>query len=201
MQVLATVLATVLTTAILSESISARDPEGSTGSGLIIYAGNVPRLDVHEAQVLASKILASAGVKIDWRSRHSRAAGKAIQINFQDQTPANEFPGALAKSFPFGGTQVVVFYDRIKRKFPESARVSVLAHVLAHEIIHVLTGSNWHAETGVMKAYWTREDYIRMIYKPLSFTAADLSLISEGLKTWTVRSVARGPSSSAVAVR
>jgi hypothetical protein len=52
-----------------------------------------------------------------------------------------------------------------------------------------------------MKAYWTREDYVRMIYKPLPFTTADLSHISEGLKTWAVRFVAREPSSSAVAVR
>ena len=195
------VLATVLAAAIFSASIWARDPEGSMGYGLVVYADNVLRLDVHEAHVLASKILASAGVTIDWRSRHPRTAGNSIQINFQDQTPANEFPGALAKSFPFGGTHVVVFYDRIKREFPESARAIVLAHVLAHEIIHVLTRSNWHAESGVMKAYWTREDYIRMIYKPLPFTTADLPLISEGLKTWAVRFVAREPSSSAVAVR
>jgi hypothetical protein len=195
------VLATVLTGAMLSASIWARDSEHSTGCGLVVYSDNVPRVDVHEAHVLASKILASAGVTIDWRNRPPRAAGNSIQINLQDQTPANEFPGALAKSFPFGGTHVVVFYDRIKRDFPESARGIVLAHVLAHEIIHMLIGSNWHAESGVMKAYWTREDYIRMIYKPLPFTTADLSLISEGLKIWAVRSVGCELSSSAVAVR
>jgi hypothetical protein len=195
------VLATVLTVAILNASIWAREPEGSTGCGLVVYADNVPRLDVHEARVLASKILAGAGLTIDWRSRHTRSAGNSIHINFQDQTPANQFPGALAKSFPFGGTHIVVFYDRIKMEFPEGARGIVLAHVLAHEIIHVVTGSNWHSESGVMKAYWTREDYIMMIYRPLSFTAPELSLISEGIRTWAVRSAARGFSSSAVAVR
>jgi hypothetical protein len=122
------VLATVLTTAILSASIWARDPEGSSGDGLVVYTDNVVRLDVYEAHVLASKILASGGVTIVWRSQPPRAAGNSIQINLQDQTPADQFPGALAKSFPFGGTHVVVFYDRIKsgtRDHPRADRVEL----------------------------------------------------------------------------
>jgi hypothetical protein len=53
--------------------------------------------------------------------------------------------------------------------------------VLAHEISHVLQGTNQHSETGLMKARWNGQDYDAMQQKPLEFTSFDVTLIQNGL--------------------
>ena len=60
-----------------------------------------------------------------------------------------------------------------------------LAHVLAHEIAHMLIGTDWHAETGIMKAHWDGTDYAAMKeLNPLEFTPDDVDMIIKGLSTW-----------------
>lgn len=58
---------------------------------------------------------------------------------------------------------------------------NLLAHVLVHEITHILQGTCRHSDTGIMKARWTHQDYMEMGQKPLSFTEKDLQLIRTGL--------------------
>ncbi len=38
----------------------------------------------------------------------------------------------------------------------------VLAHVLVHEITHILEGLNEHSQEGIIKARWTFQDYRRI---------------------------------------
>ena len=63
----------------------------------------------------------------------------------------------------------------------EEAAAVLLAHVLAHEITHVLQGTVRHSEEGLMKARWTAEDRMSMRVKPLPFTAYDIQLIQSGM--------------------
>ena len=56
----------------------------------------------------------------------------------------------------------------------------VLAHVLVHEITHILQGVNRHSDRR-LKAHWTPEDYRAMASKPLPFTPVDVQLIRLGL--------------------
>src|SRR5262249_9037943 len=49
----------------------------------------------------------------------------------------------------------------------------LLAHVLAHEIGHVLQRNNAHSESGVMKAHWTADDLGSMARRPLEFSEVD----------------------------
>jgi hypothetical protein len=87
-------------------------------------------------------------------------------------------PGALAYALPYEGTHITVFYDRIaKGAYPST----VLAHVMVHEITHLLQGIGRHSETGVMKARWTVRDMIGMGMTPLPFTREDVDLIYLGL--------------------
>jgi hypothetical protein len=58
----------------------------------------------------------------------------------------------------------------------------LLAHILAHEITHVLQGINRHSVSGVMKAHWSNGDCLDMAGKPLAFTEEDVYLIHRGLK-------------------
>ena len=55
-----------------------------------------------------------------------------------------------------------------------------MGHVLAHEITHVLQGTNFHALSGVMKAVWDFRECHRMTVLPLRFTATDILLIRQG---------------------
>jgi len=73
----------------------------------------------------------------------------------------------------------VVFYDRIPRDITESLfhRGSILAHVITHEITHVLQGIERHSATGVMKARWNPEEFRSMTFRPLAFEPGDIDLI------------------------
>ena len=58
---------------------------------------------------------------------------------------------------------------------------SLLAHVLAHEIGHLLEKIDYHTGIGIMKARWGDADYSRTIDMPFSFGARDAELRAAGL--------------------
>jgi hypothetical protein len=116
------------------------------------------------------------------------AAAVVMHIRFVRQSMDAHSSGALAHATPFAGgiKMVTVLCDRIRvvaggpRREP-----SIVAHVLADEIGHVLQGTNRHAETGVMKACWSEQDYDAMAKDGLEFTATDVDLIRERLNLLT----------------
>ncbi len=66
-----------------------------------------------------------------------------------------------------------VFYDRIERMHQESsASLSrLLGNVAAHELGHLLLGSNSHAPLGIMSAQWREKEMRQMGMGGLLFTA------------------------------
>ena len=50
---------------------------------------------------------------------------------------------------------------------------ALLAHVLAHEIGHILLGTDSHAKTDILKARWTSGDYDEMERMPMLFDRSD----------------------------
>ena len=131
------------------------------------------------AEDVASKLFAEAGVRIKWCYGHP--IKDAISIEFSERTPSDYRPGSLAFTLPYGGAHITVFYDRISTTAPADLMPTVLGHVLAHEITHVLQRIDRHSETGVMKAHWTNADLDKMVSKRLSFTTEDIELIQRGL--------------------
>jgi hypothetical protein len=51
----------------------------------------------------------------------------------------------------------------------------VLAHVLVHEVTHILQGFPRHSESGVMKAHWDSQNFAQMTWQPLPFTDDDIA--------------------------
>jgi hypothetical protein len=135
------------------------------------------------ARAVASGMFATAGVQINWRSRQPKAheAERPILIDITSNTPETFHRGALASSHPFEGAHIRVFYDRVENAYHPEATAMLLAHVLVHEITHVLEGTDSHSEEGLMKAQWTADDLVRMVYNPLPFDSADVLLIREGV--------------------
>ncbi len=147
-----------------------------------------------QAKSVASAILASSGVKLQWHDP-SQCPGEAIIITLSNNEPASLRPGLLAYALPFEGTHIVVFYDRVKNEQVKNRpgfASSLLGHVIAHEVTHILQGAIWHSESGVMKAQWTRADYRDMTWKPLQFTDEDVMRIQRGLKFWEASRASRG---------
>jgi hypothetical protein len=132
----------------------------------------------------AIRMLAGIGVRLESMNQNvqSHSEGIVIQVRFIDDTPGH--PGAFAFSNPFDPVPVVtVIYDRILFTTERSPkrRAAILAHVLVHEIGHLLMRTDGHSPDGVMKAHWSKSDQNRMVYRPLPFLPEDVLMIRSGL--------------------
>jgi len=131
------------------------------------------------ASSLISRMYAAIGVQINWRPAHNCPAS-AIRVKLQMFTLPNQLHGALAYALPYERTKIVVFYDRVLETEPR--RVPALtAHVIAHEIGHILEGVIRHSASGVMKADWDEDDLSEIAWKPLPFATEDVFMIHQGL--------------------
>jgi hypothetical protein len=147
--------------------------------------GAIPPSVLHLAEGIADGMFATAGVRIEWQGHSpegSRLPGGALAIGLDTHTPANFLPRALAFTRVYEGVHIEVFCDRLERLAPGAKmEVPLLAHVLVHEITHMLEGIDRHSETGLMKAHWNARDYADMATNPLPFAPVDITLIRLGL--------------------
>jgi hypothetical protein len=140
----------------------------------------------YQAQEKAAKAFAEVGVRIEWHTGRPPATQPEreppIVVRLAKDTPADYLPGALAFAKVYEG-HITVFWDRIESQCRLAPPVVVLAHVLVHEITHVLQGVSRHSEVGVMKSRWTAKDQRAMASKPLPFTPLDVELIRHALES------------------
>jgi Zn-dependent protease with chaperone function len=178
-------------------------------AGLKAYAGEcsvivytnvdpiVPRAMLVQAEFKATAMFQKIGVEVIWRGGAVRAkatdnpCGAPIVVRLEATAGVEASPGALAFAAPFAdsGTCIHVFFDRIHEN-SGGLDTPVLAHVLAHEIGHVLERMTRHSEDGVMKAHWTLADYDHMKMRGLPFASEDVDLIHRGIADRSVRGIA-----------
>src|SRR5262245_23540031 len=141
----------------------------SAAGNVAVYISNInaPQGVVERAKQVSARMFATAGVTIDWRSG-PRPAGGGIAITLERSTDPGYHKGALAFARPYEGVHIVVFYDRVVTGMPDniSQRAMVLAHVMTHEITHVIQRCEWHSASGVMKARWDFRDFRDMTFAP-----------------------------------
>ncbi len=150
---------------------------------ITVYLMDEPTLSPYlkaASQNLVSDIFARAKIRVVWRNQlpAQGLTASTFVVKFEHNTPDDLRPGALAFSQPYGDAPILIFLDRVKNS-PEAR--SLLAHVMAHELAHVLQGISRHSATGIMKGNWTSEDLQNMRFKPLHFTQKDIELIHLGL--------------------
>src|SRR5262249_53120356 len=116
---------------------------------------------------------------INWREGFRGCPAHAIRISYGER-PREMALEALAYALPFERTHIQVYYNDVTIRFPKHAP-TVLAHVMVHELTHILQGLSRHSDSGIMKARWTQSDFNSMLTQPLPFTAEDVSLIYNGL--------------------
>ena len=146
------------------------------------HAG-IPNQITYSAKAIASNMFAAAGIHVEWRTGKAKPAGggaRPIEISFEKDARRGFRPGTLAYALPFEGAHIRVFYDRVQEE-TESNPSWLLAHVLVHEITHILQGLCHHSPEGIMKAQWTASDIAAMRCRPLRFTPDDIELIRAGM--------------------
>jgi hypothetical protein len=158
----------------------------------------VPMPLLAQAQATATRIYAGIGVKLTWSNRRNAQ----IRIQFDDSATPSLHPGALGYALPYckGGTRIHLLVDRVSNHLlvlskttPSWYAGTVLGHVMAHELGHVLEASVRHADSGVMKARWDDRDFSEMQSHPLAFDVAEVELIRIGVLREAGRPTGRTP--------
>lgn len=147
---------------------------------------------VERAKLIAKNMFTPLGVNLIWRSScPDPQTGLAVDVTLASSASGQEEAGPLAEAYPFAGVtgHITVRYDRVHNSAGVSRDLEpvLLGHVLVHELAHVLQCLDRHADTGVMKAHWTSEDYYEMRWKPLTFTSEDIELIHLGMQVLRTR--------------
>jgi hypothetical protein len=134
-------------------------------------------------------MFANVGVVVDWHSGKPRSqdevpANGLIVVDFEMKAPSDSNRSAMAYALPYEGVHIVVLYDRIRSATRDNPvqRPAILAHVMTHEITHILQGQVHHSATGVMKVRWDGADYFDMTQSPLPFAPEDIELLRRGLQ-------------------
>lgn len=140
----------------------------------VMNGTNAPQRNVLAAERNAAGILQHAGVDVRWLNC---GAGDVSEAQCRDI----ERPAAVVRLIPharsFGGevfgvsfvngdagTYADLFFEPIEQLHKENKDISlatILGDVLAHELGHLLLGSNAHSEDGIMQAHWTKDQLRR----------------------------------------
>src|ERR1700682_949996 len=152
----------------------------SDGQRLAICLADGKHGGVESAAAKASSMFLSTGVQLEWHGGVSFCKGNldAMVVSLVTSTPKTFHPGALAYALPYEGVHIQVFYDRITQSDPDLV-ASLMAHVIVHEITHILQGIDRHSASGVMKAVWNSSDYTLMKRGMLRFTTPAVEMICE----------------------
>jgi len=150
------------------------------------------------AEVMATRMFADIGVRVQWAScrAHRRSEPdsdscplkrpKEIVVRMASRRAGSASSDVFAAALPYAsdGIRVTVFYAELREAFCARPRLesAVLAHVLVHEITHVLQGLARHSPTGVMRARWNAADYSNLEKRPMQFAGDDAELIQLGLR-------------------
>ena len=200
------VMRTALGTLTIAEwGIAAANPAATEGRlTLHVHVHNLANISNNELERAlenSSRILAAAGVQVVWEPGEADSAeGHTMDmtaavanrkldergflvVRFVRGFPASVLPGALGFALPSAqsGGHVCLFSDRIETVAlsvaPSAAKI--LGSALAHEIGHVLLGSQQHSQDGIMKAVWTRADYQYLAARQLEFQPREAGVLRE----------------------
>jgi hypothetical protein len=180
----------------LSQAARALDDGATQVTVTVFNDGNVSNDVLARAERRATTILQAAHVRVTWLHTAEGASSSSRSALGRKPCPATDFSIrvvrhslALPESI-FGvsflgqdgsGRYSDVFYATAYR-LSESGRLNLgelLGHVVAHELGHLLLGSNAHSSLGIMRPHWSAEELQSLRMGKLLFTREQSQLMKE----------------------
>lgn len=154
---------------------------------------------VLEAEVEAGRVFRRAGIEVKWLNCEATPGPQQSLACREVMFPAHlhlriEQRALQAKERVLGisflaadgtGCQADLFFEPME-ELHNSSRVNLsllLGHVAAHEVGHLLLGTNSHASAGIMQADWTGEDLASINLAGLYFSPGESKRMREKLST------------------
>lgn len=137
----------------------------------------VPAYVLKKSQDEVTRIFADAGLAVRWTETSPRVTVKIVAQVLGYDRKASGVMG-VAQRTPNGYVAQIFF--RQVQEFAYTYEVdlgTMLGHVIAHEIGHLLMPANAHSPTGVMQPYWDRALVRDASQGTLTFTAAQAARI------------------------
>lgn len=161
----------------------------------------IPRREVSAAERIAEKIFHRAGIQFRWRECRTATGPSAVAEDLcAEQLQPREvmarlaiiggadpstsvFGYALVGGEAQGGKLATIFADRVNAAALRLHvnRPTLIGRMLAHELGHLLLGSNSHAPRGLMRAWWTDTDLHRVRPRDWEFSEQETRTLNAAL--------------------
>jgi hypothetical protein len=184
-------------------------PDGQTKAPVLVvrlynYAG-VPAGILATANEESLRIFREAGIELSWAScpvsdhdfedspsrfTACRQASDAPIMRIEAQSSAHPVP--RRKPFTAGAAledRIRVLYDQVKQLSADAhiSQATLLGHVMAHEIGHVLLGENSHSSSGIMIKVFRRQELHRAERGKLLFTERQAARMRARIRAGSVQ--------------
>jgi hypothetical protein len=155
---------------------------------------HLPRQILTEAEDRVSLIFRKAGVKVTFADCPLNAEDPVLYPGCPEVVDGTQlflriFPTTSTKMDRGGESFVAarianIFWNRVEE---QAQRLNVhapriLAHTVAHELGHLLLGSNSHSPTGIMTARWEAQVLVRICQDGLFFNGQQCELIRREIR-------------------
>ena len=135
----------------------------------------------------AARILANAGITVVWLDIDPDSPTElpvgAIVLRLQPTAGPKHDPKALGVALApeiGDGFYATIFFDRVRERAADTVLIetgaslaAVMGHAIAHEIGHLLLGTNSHSGSGLMSAVWTVSEVRYLARGQLNFSPAE----------------------------
>jgi hypothetical protein len=169
--------------------LPAARPHYETVSVLIFDYVGVPPVIRGKAESEAALVMSRAGLQTEWvdcgGSASQSGRDERCQPLFNSMTlcvrlvsdsgqkvPSEVLGFASLQPPPQQGVYATVFYSRVAEASAEFGvdAYQVLGCAMAHELGHLLLGSQSHTARGLMRAQWSRNDFLEAAHRSLRFS-------------------------------
>ncbi len=173
----------------------------------------VPGDVLTQGEQQASQVFWEAGIEVKWLNckvpaaseEESRICREAVSLGHFHLGIVRKSLGskreAMGISFVANdgsGSYADLFYEPMKElhKSDGTNLASLLGHVAAHEVGHLLLGANSHSKAGIMRPRWTAGELGNTGVRRLVFTDKESSMMKERLLTASPLSSQGSPAAS-----
>ena len=163
--------------------------DSPTMTVLVLNHAGIPREVLTEAQAVASRIYAAAGVTIVWTEPASVPRPSSAFRLTMTILPMASFSGRSRSAAVMGTAPGVngsapaklayAFYDRVEEFARERGldTATTVGYVMAHEIGHLLLGRHSHSRAGLMRAVWGQGEVLGMAAGVLAFNESEARVV------------------------